>query len=404
MNPSSQEALYALLTAYDNSHEPRPLFNDRRNAFALIISFMIFSWLCVILRLYTRFALRCPGIDDLLIVLFRASATVGSVSICLSFTNGFGEHILTIGEANIIAFQKKFYVSLVSYTISTTLMKLTLLTQYLRIFDRGTRERKFVWVMMVISGLWGVAFAFCAAAPCFPVTGFWNWTSPAVCYGFGSKAATEIAGTFIGHGVSNATLDLIVLAIPVPLWKTSDMEHQAGTYPVLDPTWYGPLSIVLGVMEVDLACICASIPVFWPIITQSIGKIFVTQEVHVTHQHRRLSGDYDDHYELQQSITSPSQHSRAGSEASLKLVLTGTKASSQARDHYQDSYIKNSVLPLGMSDKEATSEAQVLSGGPQGFQQKHRGLFGMSKTDKKADTDQDGSLRLTKKISQKMRR
>ncbi|KAI0602255.1 hypothetical protein F4775DRAFT_581636 [Biscogniauxia sp. FL1348] len=429
MNPSSMESLYALLEAYDNSHEPRPLFNNRSNAFAVIITFMVFSWLCVTLRLYTRFVLRCLGADDLLMVLFKVTATVGSIAICLSFSNGFGEHILTIGLENIVLFQKKFYVSLVSFTISTTLMKLTLLTQYLRVFEKGTRTRKVVWGMVVFVTLWGIAFCFCAIAPCFPVTGFWNWTAPAVCYGFGSKAPSEIAGTFIAHGITNAILDLIVLSIPVPLWsKSSDTKqrvavgtlfclgltinviniwrvqtvvlHQAGTYPVLDPTWYGPISIVLGIIEIDLASICASVPVFWPVITDSIGKIFVTQEVHVTHQHRRLSGDDDDRYELQQTSTSPSQHSRVGSEVSLKLVLTGTK--SQVRDHYQDSYVKNSVLPLGVSDKEATSEAQVMSEGRQAYERNQKGgLFGMSRTSHDTVRDQDGGLHLSQKVSQK---
>ncbi|KAI1492977.1 hypothetical protein F5X96DRAFT_667179 [Biscogniauxia mediterranea] len=413
MNPSSLESLYALLEAYDNSHEPRPLFNYRSNAFAVIITFMI-------------------------------TATIGSIAVLLSFKNGFGEHILTIGVDNIVLFQMKFYTSLVSFTISTTLMKLTLLTQYLRVFGKGTQTRKVVWGMIIFVTLWGVAFSFCAIAPCFPVTGFWNWTAPAVCYGFGSKAPSEIAGTFIAHGITNAITDLIVLSIPVPLcmWdliflrspiqkyfrKSSDTKqqvavgtlfclglsinviniwrvqtvvlHQAGTYPVLDPTWYGPISIILGVIEIELASICASIPVFWPVITESIGKIFVTQEVHVTHQHRRLSGDDDDRYELQQTSTSPSQHSRVGSEVSLKLVLTGTK--SQVRDHYQDSYVKNSVLPLGVSDKEATSEAQIMSEGRQGYERNQKGgFFGMSRTSHDTVRDQDGSIHLSKKLSQK---
>ncbi|KAI5918801.1 hypothetical protein F4810DRAFT_715164 [Camillea tinctor] len=408
MNPSSLESLYALLEAYDNSHEPRPLFNNRLNAFAVIISFMVVSWLCVTLRLYTRFALRCLGVDDLLMVFFKVTGTIGSISVLLSFSNGFGEHIRTIGLENITLFQKKFYASLVTFTIATTLMKLTLLTQYLRVFGRETRTRKIVWGMIGFVTLWGVAFVFCAIAPCFPISGFWNWTLPAVCYGFGSKAPSEIAGTFIAHGVTNAVLDMIVLAIPVPLWINviniwrvqTVVLHQAGTYPVLDPTWYGPISIILGVIEIELASICASIPVFWPVITESINKIFVTQEVHVTHQHRRLSGDDDDRYELQQTSTPQSQHSRVGSEVSLKLVLTGAK--SQVQDHYKDSYVKNSVLPLGVSDKEATSEAQVMSEGRQAYERNQKGgIFGISRPSHDTVRDQDGSIHLTKKISQK---
>lgn len=162
--------------------------------------------------------------------------------------NGFGEHILTIGIDNIVAFQKvsqdrilplasntnslskKFYVCLATYTISTTLMKLCLLSQYLRIFEVGSRARLICWAGLVISGLWGIAFSFCALFPCFPVSGFWDWTSPARCYGFGSKIPSEIAGTFAGHTGSNVVLDAMVLAIPVPLYfrKSTAGKQRVG--------------------------------------------------------------------------------------------------------------------------------------------------------------------------------
>ena len=46
---------------------------------------------------------------------------------------------------------------------------------------------------------------------------------------------------------------------------------------------------MVAALEVNLATICASLPVFWPVIEQSMGWIFVTQEVHVTREVRRFS-------------------------------------------------------------------------------------------------------------------
>ncbi len=55
---------------------------------------------------------------------------------------------------------------------------------------------------------------------------------------------------------------------------------------VIDGTWYAASTILLAALEVSLASICASIPIFWPILSQHFGNIFVTQEVVVIHEDR----------------------------------------------------------------------------------------------------------------------
>ncbi|KAI1655779.1 hypothetical protein F4813DRAFT_366289 [Daldinia decipiens] len=394
MSTDNTAELVRLMTAYDNSHEPRPLLNHRAAVYGLIIPFMVVSYICVILRIYTRIKLRCLGWDDLFVVLFRISATVGSIFLCLSLNDGFGEHIITIGYDKIVAFQKKFYVCLATYTISATLVKLCLLSQYLRIFEAGSRARTVCWIGLAVAGTWGTGFSFCALFPCFPVSGFWNWNSPAHCYGFGSKVPEEIAGMFAGHTGSNAVLDALVLAISVPLyfrkstaWKQrlgigillvlglvvnllsiwrlqTIVANKAGTYPVLDPTWYGPKSIILAALEVDLASICASIPTFWPALTHALlNNIFITQEVHVTHQHRRLS--------------SASSTSSPHFDLQLSSLEHGRQDSKTYDRHYRDDFVLNRVVPANMNmaeddkdtDKgaEAYSGSQVQSEGRRGF-------------------------------------
>lgn len=74
------------------------------------------------------------------------------------------------------------------------------------------------------------------------------------------------------------TLSAIIFSLWHPILV---IETRAGTYPTLDPSWYGSGLIVLAVPEVDLALICASLPVFWPIIERNMGEIFVTREFEV---------------------------------------------------------------------------------------------------------------------------
>lgn len=144
---------------------------------------------------------------------------------------------------------------------------------------------------------------------------------------------------------------------------------------MLDPTWYGPKSIILAALEVDLASICASIPTFYPILRERfMGNIFVTQEVHITHQHRRISSDDENNgatgsqYELQPAYT---QHNRADSLKSLggaSIVRIASKSSMAAHSRrYNDDFAMKSIVPQGINTNETCVEAQVKSDGQKGF-------------------------------------
>src|SRR5690349_3138330 len=75
------------------------------------------------------------------------------------------------------------------------------------------------------------------------------------------------------------------------IWRlATTMEHRAGIYPTFDPTWYGPMTIVMAGLETAFCVICASVPVFWSPLSASasrlLGRIFVTKEIHATTEHR----------------------------------------------------------------------------------------------------------------------
>jgi hypothetical protein len=172
---------------------------------------------------------------------------------------------------------------------------------------------------------------------------------------------------------------------------------------------------VLASLEIDLASIVASVPVFWPMLTQNWGKIFVTQEVHVTRHHRRLSGE--DNFELHATPSRSTSalslsRSRGGSDGSLKLVIQDTdgqsrggflkhshalsrsESESRSRSHSRsqsrsrtpqiigdkkrydmnDRYIRERIYPLD-GGPMITSEAQVVSEGQRGFERNYREHF-----------------------------
>ncbi|OTA99593.1 hypothetical protein M426DRAFT_44834, partial [Hypoxylon sp. CI-4A] len=248
-----------------------------------------------------------------------------SIAVCISVSYGLGRHFLVLESWEIEGFLKTFYVGNAAYVTATALIKEALLLQYLRVFERGIFVRRLLIFLIVFTALWGFAYSFLAWAPCLPVHDFWDINGGgSTCFAYGSQYARPFIATFESHAAINMALDTLVLIIPLPLffkegtnWCTrlrlvgllsmgifvlvfatwrlvTIVEHQVATWPTRDPTWYGPISIVLAVLEVDAASICASVPVFWPVLRDlNWGKIFVTQEVNITRETRYMEDDED---------------------------------------------------------------------------------------------------------------
>ncbi|KAI0136474.1 hypothetical protein BJ170DRAFT_13574 [Xylariales sp. AK1849] len=371
-----------------NFGEPEPLANRPSVILGVIIPFMIAkvsSWICVLGRLYTRIKiLRKPGWDDLFVGAYAICTTTGSVSCCLSIKYGLGQHFLLLRPDQMENFMATFYVMNAAYNTATTFIKLALLFQYLRVYGRGHIMYKVTLFMIIFVGLWGFSYSFIAWVPCVPVRSFWEAPPDARCWGYGSSIPSQFTATFESHTTFNMILDLIILTIPLPLlfkegtafkqrlrilallfigsivimlaiWRLATIiQHQTGTWPTRDPTWYAPISLILGVLEVDFAAICASIPIFWPVLEQQWGSIFITQEIKVTHEDR-----YDDHF------STANHHNRTGSETELKRVESNRTvgglggAGAGAGAHYDDMFVMRSVDPLMDSAGDSMPSVQV---------------------------------------------
>lgn len=145
------------------------------------------------------------------------------------------------------------------------------------------------------------------------------------------------------------------------IWRVATIvEHRATTSPTFDPTWYGPGSILLATLEVDVATICASVPVFWPVISSRIDKIFVTQEIKIERVHRFST--IEDDYELQRTSEEGgfATRSRGTSESSLQPAGSkGPQVATIKDEHYKDRYIMAQVDPLcdtGRVESQITSQ------------------------------------------------
>lgn len=303
---------------------------------------------------------------------------------------GLGQHFLTLTPAQMVGYLQTFYVCNASYCTATAFIKEALLLQYLRVYGRGHIMWRFTFGVVIFTAIWGVAYSFIAWFPCFPVAGFWQGSGK--CYGYGSPNPTQFVGTYESHTAINMVLDFLVLIIPLPLlvregstlkqklrilgllimgslvimlaiWRLATIiDHQAATWPTHDPTWYGPISIILAVLEVDCAAICASIPIFWPVLEARWGTIFITQEIKITREDRRLaeeeagvaeSGaavggiDYYHSYLQHHQHQHHNHHRSNGSGSELELNLKRSESNrSLGGTHYNDMFVMHSVDPL----------------------------------------------------------
>ncbi len=136
------------------------------------------------------------------------------------------------------------------------------------------------------------------------------------------------------------------------IWRLATIvQHKAATWPVRDPTWYAPISILLAVLEVDCASICASVPVFWPVLRRQIGNIFVTKEIQITHEDRYEFAGYGN-----------DSWSRTELRSDLKPVASRGVGMNYKEIHFASEVFSASRAAGGDSKRLPSADSQARSG------------------------------------------
>ena len=100
----------------------------------------------------------------------------------------------------------------VVYDTSITIIRMSVLLFYHRIFGKEHRFKMALWITMVILVAWYIAITALAVFQCSPVKKQFDLTIPGHCLSF--------YGTFIGVTVPNFFIDVLLLLLPVPmLWN-----------------------------------------------------------------------------------------------------------------------------------------------------------------------------------------
>lgn len=116
------------------------------------------------------------------------------------------------------------------------------------------------------------------------------------------------------------------------------LQHQGM---LVDLTYLFPRIFVLGEAENRLACILASIPVFWPVVTQKLQEIFITREFRVESTYQ-IS---DDPRRQWKDDDRPDQHKgRQGSRGDIEMQQPRPASRSKNDMEYQE----DEVLEAGL--------------------------------------------------------
>ncbi|KAG8530144.1 uncharacterized protein KY384_005627 [Bacidia gigantensis] len=129
-------------------------------------------------------------------------------------TIGFGLHVVEVPPEDLVKGLKISYASYHLYDFGMTLIRVSAIPFYIRIFDpRNSRYRYFIWATLGFNLAWLLSFEIVTTVPCLPIHSFWDLdrvkpsSSPPKCL--------SIITVHIWYGITSVLLDLMVLVLPV---------------------------------------------------------------------------------------------------------------------------------------------------------------------------------------------
>lgn len=152
------------------------------------------------------------GYDDWC-VLATLMAAIPSAIITVTGTvkNGLGRDIWTLTPNQITQMLKYFYAMATLYFTQLTLLKLTLLFFYIRVFPAKDVQR-LLWGTVAFTTAWGLAFIIVAIFQCQPINYFWlKWD------GLHQGKCLHINAITSSNAAISIALDFWILGIP--LWQ-----------------------------------------------------------------------------------------------------------------------------------------------------------------------------------------
>ncbi|KAL5115781.1 hypothetical protein ACEQ8H_006276 [Pleosporales sp. CAS-2024a] len=162
------------------------------------------------------------GSDDWLLlvgVFLLYLQDVGAV--LLAVKGGEGKPLAELTMDEMTWLFKMFFWPELGYTITITLIKVSILISFRRIFGHIPWVRNCIWVIGSLCVSWGIAIFFTVVFQCSPVDKAWLPLKPGRCI--------ELIPFLWGNSISNNLLDWSILILPIiPVWRLQmDSKQKA---------------------------------------------------------------------------------------------------------------------------------------------------------------------------------
>lgn len=157
------------------------------------------------------------GMDDWFVLATMIAAIPSAIITVHGMTsNGMGRDIWTLTPTQITKVLRYFYIMAWLYFTQVTLLKLTIISFYMRIFP-AKPVRRVLWGTFIFTVLWGTAFVLTAIFQCRPIHYFWTkWD------GMHEGTCVSTDKLSWSNASINIALDLWILG--VPLWQLRELH------------------------------------------------------------------------------------------------------------------------------------------------------------------------------------
>ncbi|EEU34878.1 uncharacterized protein NECHADRAFT_55092, partial [Fusarium vanettenii 77-13-4] len=199
-----------------------PIHEKSRACVAHFITLAVISTLFIIERFSVKPFWGIPiWLDDWsILVSYLLSFVQMLLVVCGVVGHGLGRDIWTVSPSDITAFGIYIYAASLAYTAAITMLKLSLLFFYLRIFP-AQLVRRILWGTIIFTALFGIAFCLAIAFQCRPISYFWNgWD------GEHQGHCTDANATAWSYAALSIATDIWMLIIPLSQLRSLNLSWK----------------------------------------------------------------------------------------------------------------------------------------------------------------------------------
>ncbi|CAN9227003.1 unnamed protein product [Alternaria alternata] len=266
-----------------------------KTALAVEVPLMVLALSTVILRVYSRLAIkRKIAPDDVLIMLGTAAAVARTVISCMSADDNWGYDRKGPDKTSEIPFYQHIFERRVAYIFAVTFTRFSVLAYYLRIFPPGMASlRRCCYILIFLALAHFIEVLTVLIVLCEDISKLWtrNWLD------FTGSQCFSSAIYSYSAAIGDSIVDSLIFALPIPyVWQLSKLKIRQRLGLVLifglgfivcivallqipfikrregNMRYFGSAVNILVAIQISFAIIAASLPDLRALIARSFSK------------------------------------------------------------------------------------------------------------------------------------